>query len=350
MKKSLILVTIIICGFLFFRLAVSTSQNVKIAAPNNRMYSYMRPIKDMVRKHYIIDAKEFFSRKTVDSEIKNGGRESTLVSRIEAVVDTRMGDISSKTPPPKSGDWNINDTTLIENSVLIINGSIIINESGKLILKNSQIYMNLSYDGEHRIDVYGNLTMYGSKITALNIQYNYYIDVYENATLKIEGSEISYAGYTKGTSGTLSGLWINTDNASINNSVIHHNYYGVYLYRSQHCEIKNTEINDTQQASIYLSYASNSTIFNCSFVKDGGYVIYGYYSYNNNISKNKIINGTYGVYLYRGDQNNIKGNTIQNLRYGTYLYYSNNDTVEDNVFTNCGLYVYKAYNNTVNNN
>jgi len=310
----------------------------------------MRPNKDTVRKRYIIDAKEFFSRETVDSKIENRGHESTLVSEMRAVMDTRIGDISSKTPPSKSGDWNINDTTLIENSVLIINGSIIINETGKLILKNSQIYMNLSYDGEHRIDVYGNLTMYESKITALNIQYNYYIDVYENATLKIEGSEISYAGYTKGPAGKLSGLWINTDNASINNSVIHHNYYGVYLNGSQYCEIKNTAINDIFSTSIFLFWAVNNTVFNCSFVNSGGYIIYSFVSFYNNISKNKIINGTYGIYLSGGDRSNIKGNTVQGCKYGTYIGQSQNNILEDNVFINCGLYVYKSYNNTVNNN
>ena len=65
----------------------------------------------------------------------------------------------SGTPPPKSGNWTISDVTIVEGETLIINGSIIVNTSGTLILKNTAIYMNLTYDGEHWIDVYGNLTV-----------------------------------------------------------------------------------------------------------------------------------------------------------------------------------------------
>ena len=94
---------------------------------------------------------------------------------VEGVVNIELGYMRRGKPvlnsitgtqPPKSGDWTINDTTVVEDCVLIINGSIIVNDTGALILRNSDIYMNLSYDGEHRIDVYGNLTVLGGLITA----------------------------------------------------------------------------------------------------------------------------------------------------------------------------------------
>ncbi len=134
------------------------------------------------------------------------------------------------TPPPSSGNWTINDTTIVEDSTLIINGSIIVNEMGTLILKNSTIYMNLSYDGEYWIDIYGNLTVLGSLITAYNTSNNYFIRVFSGAKLRIENSEITYAGYEWGTDGDHSGLYIRANGAKIINTTIHDGYYGVTIW------------------------------------------------------------------------------------------------------------------------
>ena len=75
---------------------------------------------------------------------------------------------------------------------LIINGFILIQSGVALILKNSTIYMNLSYDGEHYIGYSdANLTPISSTITAYNKSDNYYINVDGNGHLYAYNSEIS---------------------------------------------------------------------------------------------------------------------------------------------------------------
>jgi len=102
------------------------------------------------------------------SEKERTQRENNIRTKIRAIIGT---------PPPPSGDWIINETTTVRDSTIIVNGSIIINETGALVLDNSSIYMNLSADGEHWIDVYGTLALYQSLITAYDINNNYYIRV-----------------------------------------------------------------------------------------------------------------------------------------------------------------------------
>lgn len=106
---------------------------------------------------------------------------STEIDRVTSIrpksvweVRVRIGSITG-TPPPESGDWTISDTTIVENSTLIINGSIVVDSQGALILRDTEIYMNLEYDGQYRIDIYGNLTMLRSLITAYNASNSYYI-------------------------------------------------------------------------------------------------------------------------------------------------------------------------------
>lgn len=159
------------------------------------------------------------------------------------------------TSPPRSGNWTISDVTVVEGSTLIINGSIIVNETGALILRNSKIYMNLTSDGEHWIDVYGNLTVLGSLITAYHTANNYYIRVFSGAKLRIEDSEISYAGYEWGQK---SGLWINTENAAIRNNTIHNNYYGICLYKANNTKIMNNTIQNNRDGVDLPSSSGNS--------------------------------------------------------------------------------------------
>ena len=75
--------------------------------------------------------------------------------------------------PPTSGDWTISDTTIVEDKKYIINGSIIIQAGGVLMLKNASIYMNLASDGQFWIEVNqgGNLTLVGSNSTAYDLNY-----------------------------------------------------------------------------------------------------------------------------------------------------------------------------------
>lgn len=254
------------------------------------------------------------------------------------------------TPPPQSGDWIINDTTLVENSTLIINGSIIVNTSGALILKNSQIYMNLSSDGEHWIDIYGNLTMLGSLITAYNTSNNYYIRVFSDAKLRIEDSEISYAGYAWGDK---SGLWINSENATIKNTTILNNYHGVALYRTNNTEISNNIIQNNSRYGVYLEYSSYNNISGNTIQDNENGVWLDYSSYNN-ISCNTIGNNWWdGIVLCVSSDNHIYDNMIlDNTLDGVSLYLASNNNISGNIIqgNEDGIHLDSSFGNNVSCN
>ena len=247
-------------------------------------------------------------------------------------VASRVGSLSGS-PPPSNGDWVIDDTTIVKDSVLIINGSIIINETGALILINTSIYMNLSYDGEHNIEVYGNLTVLNSSITAYYTDNNYRIISYEGSKLRIESSEISYAGYISYSE--YAGVRIETNNAVIKNSLIRYSCYGVYLYSSNYSVISGNTIVNNSCAGIYIGKSFHNTIFNNRVTHtEGGLYCQGC-----------------GIYCIHSEHNNISQNTIEsNGKWGFYLIWSYYNQILDNVFIKDGMYVKTALYNTVENN
>ena len=143
--------------------------------------------------------------------------------------------------PPQSGDWVINQLTVVADETLIINGSIIVESGGVLILNNTTIYMNLTSPGEHYIQVKsgGNLTILNSLITAYNTKNRYYFYAESGSLLRIENSTIKYSGVG---SGMYSGLWIATDNARIINTDIWYNRIGVYVYNANGVYLDNVTI------------------------------------------------------------------------------------------------------------
>ena len=301
------------------------------------------------------------------------------------------------TYPPMCGSWIISDITIVENSTIIVNGSIIIKETGALVLKNSKLYMRLKKDCEYGIDVFGNLTLINSMITSYNTTNNYFIRVFYGAKLKIENSEISYAGCMENNDKL--GLWINTDNALIINSKIHHNLFGVYLYKVKNVLIKNSEIRDCciaiflQESSrnditnnviknntygVYLNSSSSNSIHN-NIIENNGCGVYLEGSNDNDIHSNVVLNNyeagidlnyardniiynntiqyNYGdgIFLWESNNNTIYDNKIQSnglmyLGYGIYLGGSNSNVLYNNIFLNDSLFVMASYNNIVKNN
>ena len=309
---------------------VVTHKTTQITKPTQGITTMQNHIwnwKKEPQKEHILDILRNKTFLGLEEEIEVKDTRPSFTWNVKAELRSITG-----TPPPSTGDWTINDTTIVEDSTLIINGSIIINETGTLILRNTSIYMNLTSDGEHWIDVYGNLTVLGSLITAYNTSNNYFIRVFSGAKLRIENSTISYAGYTWGTDGDKTGLWINTMNFLLKNVTFTHNYYGVYVYS-----------------------AVNATITNCTFyenpeglhIKESNKII---------VISNKFINNTWGIAIYSSDNITIVYNNITNSDKGIHIYNLINSIIESNSFISSGLFVQNIeipsgnsiINNTVN--
>ncbi len=311
---------------------------------------------------------------------------SGINSYIRRAQSIKTDDIM-ETIPSSSGDWNITDLTIVENQELIVNGSIFIMRGGALVLKNSIIYMKLDSDGEHWIEAFngGNLTLINSTITSYDPENNYYIKINHGAKLRVEQSEIKYAGYTWGYSGEKTGIWINTDNATIENSKIYDSFVGIYLWNSHNVTIKNNifvssglfvvesynnvvvnnKVNGkplvylegisgfevTSAGQVVLVNSSDITITNLELTN----IIVGIeivssnnvYVFGNNISSNKI-----GIYLEDSHNCTIYGNNVNQNESGVVIGKSFNNTIRENNITYnlFSMTVYYSYQNNINGN
>lgn len=272
-----------------------------------------------------------------------------------AIIPKAMSIIG--TPPPSSGIWSITDYTVVENETIIVNGSIFIQNGGTLELRNTTLLMNLTSDGEFRIEVYsgGNLTVINSNITAYNITNNYYIKVDMDASLYVDSSEISYAGFGWGVA---TGLLIYANNTIIKNSYIHHNFVGIYLNANDSILINNILKNNTD-SGIRL-FNSNSNIIENNSITNSTYGIFLSNSHNNSILRNKVVNAnSNGMYIYQSSNNTMSENIITNNSiYGIYLSQTWGNEIVKNTFLNnspfgIGIFYSKdisIFDNSIHNN
>jgi len=101
---------------------------------------------------------------------------------------------------------------------------------------------------------------------------------------------------------------------------------------------------------IDLSGRTNVTVQNIQ-IKNFWCGICLYYSSNNTICGNTIVNNDYGVWLESSSNNSIFGNNITaNNDCGVQLHSSSNNSISGNTFTYDGLAVWDSYRNVVEDN
>ena len=168
---------------------------------------------------------------------------------------------------------------------------------------------------------------------------------------------------------------LDTNNSFIMGNQISNNFHGIEFRNSNNNKIVNNTFNSNRFDGIFLYYSSNNTITSNNILDTGG--IYIYSSSNNNIiSKNNIsrngigiellgvqhppknniiINNTfilnkYGILISRAIANNILNNNFYFSDKGIYLTGSSNNiiltnnTISDN---HIGIFAYNSCNNTI---
>ncbi len=268
------------------------------------------------------------------------------------IVQTTMVNVGRITgiAPPQEGDWIIDNLTVVEDSTLIINGSIIVEPSGQLVLNNTTILMNLSYDGQHYIEVLGNLTAFNTRITAYNTSNNYYIVVEDGAKFLLDRCEIDYAGYSIGDNGRYSGLWINTNNAKIIATKLANNYIGIVAYEVLGLELINCTIENNGDGVI-IHESMDSIIHNNTIANNSWTGLTCYFSNSSHVEENMIYNNKEGIVMYRSTDYVIANNSIgRNREAGLMLMYSYGNNISNNTFIHSGLWVTGSYDNIVVNN
>ena len=221
----------------------------------------------------------------------------------------------------------IDNTTIIEDKVMVLNESLMVNYTGTLILKNVTIYINLSYDLQYGIDVYGSLTVLNSRILSLNASSRYFFRVFSGAKLLIKNSEIKHVGIEQYESPEDSGIYINTKDAYIENTTISCCYIGIILHECSNVTIK------------------NNTISNCTTCCDV------WEASGNKILDNDIAYAKYGIVLEETSATIVSNNSISNSYIGILLYASKNNTILNNQQTDSGgIFISFSLNNTIVNN
>lgn len=134
----------------------------------------------------------------------------------------------------------------------------------------------------------------------------------------------------------------NSENNNITNNDISAGDYGVYAFgNSINNLIRGNKIYDLNNyGGIYidtpatLNVVDNNEIYNCP---NGIYI----YSYENNVTDNKIHDTIYGIYLHSSNDNIIVENQITNNDYGVYLYVSIDEFLDKNLLfgNDYGIYI-----------
>ncbi|MDI6707500.1 MAG: right-handed parallel beta-helix repeat-containing protein [Candidatus Thermoplasmatota archaeon] len=265
-------------------------------------------------------------------------------------VQTANGNVEQRVV--KGEDWVINNTTLVENEVKILNGNLIVQDGGNLTLSNVTLIMNCSYDGQYNIEVQSGGAMYvlnNSNITSANPNYEFMWWVRSESKFEMRDSELSECGWEDG----YYGLTIETDKAFLSNSSIFNNHCSIYLHNSSNSNINACHIYNNSRFGVYLYNSSNSNINACHIYNSSDYGVWLISSSNNSISMCSVYNNYYGIELrYYSNNNQITAIQARNNRYGIQVILSSHNIIKNSDTTfnsNYGLFFSDAPHNIVRN-
>ena len=173
-------------------------------------------------------------------------------------------------------DLIISSNVIFEDTTIVLNGNLIIEDNGSLTLNASKIQINCLFEGQYsvRVDTSGSLIMLNhSELSAAENSFNYAF-VCQGREFKMQNSILSGAGWgvfdelqgypDDGTKGPFitsaktfidsseikecyTGLLLASDSAVVSNSHIHSNVIGgIKILSASHILIKNNLIEDEE--------------------------------------------------------------------------------------------------------
>ena len=290
-----------------------------------------------------------FNKNSNTIYIKGGGSVVTLTK-----IRTALQNNKDMLEEQKPGEWILRSNLYIGKNVTLV------------VDKSETSYLKLKSDDSGHIWVRsqgGNILISNTKITSWDETKNSpdmkYIDGRSFIVAKSSGrmdvinSEIGFLGYEglprrggpfggsyglswKITSGTFEN---NLLTGSLVNSLIHHNYFGVYTFGVTGLVIKNNKVFENIQYGIDPHDDSNNLLItaNESYSNGNHGIIISKRCVNNEISQNISRNNRlHGIMLDRNSNNNIvKDNVIFGNVDGIALYESNNNLVfQNNIYQN----------------
>ncbi len=208
-------------------------------------------------------------------------------------------------PYSGTGDWLIDNDTFVYNETIEVNGNLIIQDGGKLVLRGTTIKMNVSSNGQ------------------------YYIQVETGGELQVLDWDNDSS--TQGDRSIITdGDWDN-DSAAYNSAENHR--FSMRVRSGSTFIMTNSELRESGYGG--GDKAGTNLDGRSEFVFEGNFVT-------------KCYRGLQLVYSY-GPGKQVRNNTFDACESaGIIMYYSHNTTLEDNAFYNCpheGIYLYSHPNN-----
>ena len=226
---------------------------------------------------------------------------------------------------PSEGDWFVNETIVCSSVNIVLNGSLLINESGTLTLENSNLRFNSSFDGEFGVENNGTLRVISSTIES-ETSHAYTFISGAGAGLEIRDSEIRDCGY-ENAENRKRGVYTESDGTNITNTTFANNYIALLVY---------SDGNNISGNRIFSNYAGLAL---------GGS--------GSEIERNIIENNEIGIGTITGENIRIEHNAIKNSTDTAFTEFLLNDTViNNNTFVNNtggGFRIEGKGNNITNN-
>ncbi len=320
-----------------------------------------------------------------DTNVTNGLTYYYQVSAVNAVGEGPRSNEVNATPIRISSisptiiinnDWALTGTEAYINETIILNGNLTIENGGCLTFKNVTLLINCSANGTYHIEVNNGGTFYiydydnnsttikdTSNITSYfsDGKHRYGFWVQEGAKFEMHNSVLRECGWTYPWTYydfKIAGLYINTNNAIIENCLISNNYYGIFLNGSDSNIISNNTITESIYA-IRCHLANNNSIYgnNLSNNSAGSFFTFSNYNqfHNNSLNNNYIafdsshyndisnndLKNSGGIRFKQSKDNKLNNNLISlDNPYGINLQYSTNHELTNNKMINNGIKIW----------
>jgi parallel beta-helix repeat protein len=212
------------------------------------------------------------------------------------------------------GDWIVTGSENVENTTIVLDGNLIIEESGSLTLRNVTLLFEQKPQDMYKLMAKPGSSLNISKSIIVSSQTDYrFLFIVDGANFVIKNSKLeglgrpSEFGYNPG-----GGLLIyNTDGAILeDNTINHHESYGISITNSNNIILKNNTITctgpDETSGAINLDNSHNNTITYNHLYRQWD-AIHLQSSWNNYIAYNELTltNHTIGISVWYGSGNNI---------------------------------------------
>lgn len=269
------------------------------------------------------------------------GRERIYIRSSKAALLTLVVVVSSlsfsgeiASAPPISGNWVVFGQESYSNTTVVLNGSLIITETGKLTLDNVTLIVNSTYHGEHgiRVNQTGVFVVNNSWIESYDPDFTYSFEVYGSLFFNYSTAENLYglpSGITKG---------------------------GIQVYGGN-LTMYHSNVTKSRGDGIHLVQAS-ATLSNCEVSNNGAQELYLYRSHYVNVTSCKFLESTlelgYGVVVDNSDNFSIQDSEIIGHRgFGLLVMNSqgftmNNSYVAGSVDTG-GVYITHSNSSVISN-